>query len=137
MLNSMVNTKQARHEDEMKLMERRVQLMQAELDQLTEFKQKVEASLHVGTMSPSELLMALQLALAKRRLSVKEQNLEQLVGNYERKIIELTNELNLARSNERERRSLEAGDDNQLKVQLKQANLQAACQNKLIRSYEQ
>lgn len=76
MLNSMVNTKQARHEDEMKLMERRVQLMQAELDQLTEFKQKVEASLHVGTMSPSELLMALQLALAKRRLSVKEQNLE-------------------------------------------------------------
>ena len=133
----MVNTKQARHEDEMKLMERRVQLMQAELDQLTEFKQKVEASLHVGTMSPSELLMALQLALAKRRLSVKEQNLEQLVGNYERKIIELTNELNLARSNERERRSLEAGDDNQLKVQLKQANLQAACQNKLIRSYEQ
>ena len=59
MLNSMVNVKQARHDDEMKLMERKIQLLQTDLDQLTEFKQKVESSLHVGTMSPSELLMAL------------------------------------------------------------------------------
>lgn len=123
MLNSMVNTKQVRHEDEMRLMERKVNILQTKLDQLTEFKQKVEASLHVGTMSPSELLMALQLALAKRRLSVKEQNFEQLVSNYERKIIELKNELNLVRDNEKERHSIEACDDNQLKVQLKQANL--------------
>ena len=67
-------------------------------------------------MSPSELLMALQLALAKHRLSIKEQNLEQQISNYERKIIELTNELNLVRSNEKERRSIEVSDDNQLKV---------------------
>lgn len=67
-------------------------------------------------MSPSELLMALQLALAKHRLSIKEQNLEQQISNYERKIIELTNELNLVRNNEKERRSIEVSDDNQLKV---------------------
>ena len=67
-------------------------------------------------MSPSELLMALQLALAKHRRSIKEQNLEQQISNYERKIIELTNELNLVRNNEKEMRSIEVSDDNQLKV---------------------